>query len=348
MTFLPTHARRLLAGLTDAGRAGHPLARLSMARDQAVVTRHLFLAGAVRLEALPELRRPRTPQELAPLLGVAPSARLDGWLALGVACGELQERGGRFGLRGRRARALAAGDHLITSWYRILLDFGTAIPAELPELLAGTRDRPDLAAASDTIAALAEMSDAAMRPLVGEALTGARTLLDVGCGDGRLLDWVLQRAPRVQVTGVDQEPAVIALAAARLPGTAQLQTARLEDLPPGPTYDVVVSANAVYYRPPAQLGDHVRQLAARVAAGGQLVVGTAVQPLPGTSAGRVLAPVVSATALLDLQLRCQPGDLRLPTSAELEAAVAATGLQLQASHRALPGLPFLTLRARRP
>jgi SAM-dependent methyltransferase len=334
---------RTVAGLVDAARSTSPLARLALARDQAVVARHLFLAGAVRLGALPHLRQPRTAVQLAKLLDVPTGPRLEGWLALGAATGQLVRHDDAWRVHGRRARALAGGDALLTSWYRSLLDFGTGIPAELPELLRSDVDRHDLSHAADTIAALAEMSDAAFRPLVAEALAGAASLLDVGCGDGRLLAWALQRSPGLRASGIDQEPTVIALAATRLAGRdVDLRVVALEHLPTGRTYDVVVSANAVYYSPPAELPGQLAGLADRLAPGGRLVVGTALRPEPGRGR-RLLGPVLSATALLDLQLRCQPAGLRLPTEAELTAAVAAAGLRVLARHRSLPGLPFLTL-----
>jgi SAM-dependent methyltransferase len=56
-------------------------------------------------------------------------------------------------------------------------------------------------------------------------------LVDLGCGDGRVLWAVLKRRPRLRVTGVENNPVVFALAWRRLRDKAALEMREIEDVP---------------------------------------------------------------------------------------------------------------------
>ena len=55
---------------------------------------------------------------------------------------------------------------------------------------------------------------------ISKHLPAARSLLELGCGTGALLAGL---APRLQVTGIDRSPEMLAIAAARLPGARLVQ-----------------------------------------------------------------------------------------------------------------------------
>lgn len=341
-----------------AGRAartsvapGHVRARAAILRDQQDLARHLWLAGAVALGVPALLAGGTTVDELGDRLDSDGSDRLEAWLALGAVLGEVRVRRHRVHATGHRLRALVDGDRLVTAWYRSLSTFGTEIPLGIGDLLAGRTDRTDPLDEAPTIAALAELTDPVVHPALAEALdaTAASSIADVGCGDGRLLAAALAHRPGLRAVGFDQAPAAIAAARDRLGDAAgvELVTARLEDVDQPGTFDVVVTANTSYYCPTDELPAFCQRLAALVAPGGALVVATAVAAEPAKARGPV-RPVAVASALLDLQLRCQPGTLRLPTSAQLRAAMATTGLDHQATHWSRAGLPYLVIRGRRP
>jgi len=54
-------------------------------------------------------------------------------------------------------------------------------------------------------------------------------LVDLGCGDGRVLEAVLARRPGLKATGVENNPVVMGLAKARLKGRAELIRGQIED-----------------------------------------------------------------------------------------------------------------------
>jgi trans-aconitate 2-methyltransferase len=101
-------------------------------------------------------------------------------------------------------------------------------------------------------------------------LKGDETVLDAGCGSGRVTSMLLERLPDGHVIGVDGSAAMIAQARDALPDRVELIHADLAELELGTEVDAVFS-NAVFH----WIRDHDR-LFARMAAcmrpGGQLVV----------------------------------------------------------------------------
>jgi SAM-dependent methyltransferase len=82
---------------------------------------------------------------------------------------------------------------------------------------------------------------------LAEVGTGARTLLDAGCGVGQLLFEVGARRPDLQLFGFDPSPAMVAAAVAGAGGRAvDLRVGTLDDERRGP-FDVVTMTNAFPY-----------------------------------------------------------------------------------------------------
>ena len=80
-----------------------------------------------------------------------------------------------------------------------------------------------------------------------QALPAAATLIDVGCGTGRLLRSVAELWPDCRLIGVDPSPRMIAAARALSPGI-EFEVGSAEDLPMGNTFaDVVTSTVALHH-----------------------------------------------------------------------------------------------------
>jgi SAM-dependent methyltransferase len=134
----------------------------------------------------------------------------------------------------------------------------------------------DVAANFNAIAAALADSSAAERLspaehwLLRAIPAGARTGLDVGCGDGVLTRAAAGRGPAM--LGLDLSPRMIALARSRTaPGVAarfQVADIMSADLDPG-AFDVVISVNMLHHVP---LAAAVPRLATLVAPGGRLLV----------------------------------------------------------------------------
>lgn len=111
-------------------------------------------------------------------------------------------------------------------------------------------------------------------PLVEEVLArlqlrGDETVLDAGCGTGRVTARLLERLPRGRVIGVDLDPEMVSLARQRLPaGTTVIESGLLDLSLPEPV-DVIFSTAAFHW-----VLDHdelFARLAALLRPGGRLV-----------------------------------------------------------------------------
>ncbi len=82
-------------------------------------------------------------------------------------------------------------------------------------------------------------------------LAGDETVLDAGCGSGRVTRLLLDRLPRGRVVAVDASPSMVALARTALEGRAEVFAAELTQLRLDEPMDAVFS-NAVFH----WIGDH--------------------------------------------------------------------------------------------
>jgi tRNA (cmo5U34)-methyltransferase len=86
-----------------------------------------------------------------------------------------------------------------------------------------------------------------LQAAVAAAAPPSHTVLELGIGTGETALRILERNPGARWTAIDSSEAMLARARERLPDTAELRVARLEDpLPEGP-FDLVVSALAVHH-----------------------------------------------------------------------------------------------------
>jgi len=102
-------------------------------------------------------------------------------------------------------------------------------------------------------------------------LRGDETVLDAGCGSGRVTQLLLERLPRGRVIAVDSSPDMVARARAELGERADVRAADLAELQlePGEQVDAVLSTATFHWVP-----DHDALfgcLARAVRSGGQLV-----------------------------------------------------------------------------
>ncbi|MFD5243644.1 class I SAM-dependent methyltransferase [Amycolatopsis sp. NPDC058340] len=101
----------------------------------------------------------------------------------------------------------------------------------------------------------------------------APRVLDVGGGTGTLCSRLLARMPEAEVTLVDLDPVMLAIAGASLPSSVEVVRADLRDpgwtaLLPDSGYDAVLAVMALHYLPPDRLTALYAELAGLVRAGG--------------------------------------------------------------------------------
>ena len=100
-------------------------------------------------------------------------------------------------------------------------------------------------------------------------LEGDETVIDAGCGTGRVTAVLAKRLPRGKVIAVDGSPAMVAEARRRLPETVEVLEQDLLELTVEEPVDAIVSTATFHW-----IGDHDRlfaQLKAALKPGGRLV-----------------------------------------------------------------------------
>jgi SAM-dependent methyltransferase len=141
----------------------------------------------------------------------------------------------------------------------------------LPEDWNRWRDQVDLGAYDQRWQRMAEQGENPHGEADLVASYGPSSVLDAGCGTGRVAIELARRG--VAVLGVDADPDMIAAAAAKAPDLRWL-TVDLADLDAEATFDVVVLAgNVVPYVAAERRARAVAACARHVAPGGRLVAG---------------------------------------------------------------------------
>ena len=330
-------------GVLDTARLGHARARALAIADSRALVRALFVSSADRLGILPGLVGGEDLGTIAGPARVHPPDRLRAWLDVGVELGELERRGDLYVVRGRRSRAVAAGDPMLVAHYRSMLGYQVGPYAELAALLQSPagQGRSDL---EDQAADIAQVSLAAA-PFVTRWLQAAmaerppRRVLDIGCGTGVYSAAVLSAVPEAHVTGIDLAPAAIDLARSRLSEAGfagrfdvEVGDARTWRPPAGDGFDAVLLVNNLYYFDPAERRALLADLGQRLSPGGELIVVTMTQP------GSI------AAAHLQFMLVCQAGAASLPTAEALDADLRAAGFTVRSTDRLVPTEPFVAVR----
>ncbi|WP_127125244.1 class I SAM-dependent methyltransferase [Georgenia sp. SYP-B2076] len=336
-----------IRSLVQVARAGSLWERVRAVRDGEAAIRVAMVAAALETGVLDALRRPRTTAQLAKELGAVDEPLLEAFLG-GLRAARLVRSPSGGHRLARRGRALL-GDDVVRAAYEAFGGFHTGLYRDLPKQLRGGPGRRDVATRGEVIARLSR----AMEPLVHAALAGEvraaapGRILDVGCGDGAHLAHMLTLAPAAAAgIGIDVDDAAAALAARTLSrhglsGRARVLRADVRDVVAEPALlggpvDLALLANAIYYLPEAERAALLRDVGALLAPGGTLLVVS------------TMADGSAFSRHFDLLLRAQEGQMALPTTAEVQAAVAVAGLDPVRTRRLTPGEPLYAVTARRP
>jgi SAM-dependent methyltransferase len=320
-----------------------PARALAIADSRALV-RSLFLASAVRIDVLPFLRGGRHFVEIERRTGCDRPERLRAWLWIGSELGELSVSGERYGVRGRRARALADGDRFLVAHYRSMLEYQIGPYGELDELLhadAGA-GRADLSQYADDIAEVSLAAAPFVSSFVRRSVTELRpvNVLDIGCGTGVYAKVVAEADTRAHIDGIDLAEDVITTARdeverAGYGSRIALHVGDARDfVRASPTrFDLVMLLNNIYYFERESRAALYRDIGETLTDRGQLLIVSMVAP------GSV------AAAHLHFMLSCQAGTAALPGPAEMEGDLAEAGFSVLANQALVPTEPFVGLRA---
>ena len=120
------------------------------------------------------------------------------------------------------------------------------IRRRLPPLDRATWDREYAAGHWAMLGTLAEMPRYAVIAGYCRSFGDARSLLDVGCGVGKLAGWICQDRP-LRYVGVDLSAVAIERARPSMPAGSRLEVADAATFDPGETFDIIVLNEMLYY-----------------------------------------------------------------------------------------------------
>ena len=333
-----------LRGLIDTMRMGRVPARTLAIADSRSLVRSMFLASAAQIDLLPYLRGGRRFSEIVEHTGCTRPDRLRAWLWIGSELGELSRRGEDYGVRGRRSRALAEGDQLLTAHYRSMLEYQIGPYGSLDQLLRSGlgEGRSDLSRYAGEIAqvslAAAPFVTSFGRHAVAEIHPA--NVLDVGCGTGVYTRVVLDADAQAHVEGIDLAENVIEAARHELDRAGYGSRVRLHvgdvrrwALESRTRFDIVMLLNNIYYFDQPGRAALYQEMGELLTEHGQLLIVSMVAP------GSV------AAAHLHFMLTCQASPAALPGRAEIEDDLRTAGFRVLAHQVLVPTEPFVGLRA---
>ena len=107
--------------------------------------------------------------------------------------------------------------------------------------------------------------------LLGRLGAECRSVLEPGCGSGRMLDAVAHRG--IEVTGIDLSPAMVELARGRLGDRGAVVVADMTNFDLGRTFDGAISPiNTLLHLSPNELAAHLSATARHLRPGGRYLV----------------------------------------------------------------------------
>jgi SAM-dependent methyltransferase len=285
--------------------------------DAAPFVRLHFLAIATEIGLLEELGRgPATTNQLGARLAIGDQALLGAFLRLGAGLGELRCRAGRWSLRGRRSKALAAPQaDTMRAMVAEAVGYDGAVYAGLAQHLRGAPPGDYLAATGAVIARASRLVEPVLAPWLQSLVAERRPrrVLDVGCGTGvYLIHAGTAGDPQLTGLGIDLDATVVGLTRQRLAdaGLAERFQVRQADIRtlqlPAASFDLVLLFQNIYYFAEGERPGLLRRLHGLLAPSGALV-------LASLFAGRSLA-----AAHYDLLFRATAGCSPLPRRQELD------------------------------
>lgn len=126
---------------------------------------------------------------------------------------------------------------LVQSALARLAESDPALAPEAEEEAAASADAPEIAPAAEPVPGLHEQRLQAVMAALRES--GARTLADFGCGEGRLLELALKERSLTRIFGMDVSPVALARARRRL---------QLDTMPPAQRARIEIAQGSLLYR----------------------------------------------------------------------------------------------------
>ncbi|MCP4006888.1 MAG: class I SAM-dependent methyltransferase [bacterium] len=276
-----------LRNLLTTLRATNPLTLFRFTGDLQTLIRLHFLHAASEAGLLHALRDRPTRKILLERLAVKRPEILDALLDTGLAVGELSCRDGRYRIRGKRARDLAASDaDPLVAMIHANATYYNAAYRNAAARMRGAARGDDLAAIGDLVARASRVSEPFLRTFIQETVARRSPLriLEVGCGSGAFLRCAAEANPQAAGIGIDVDSAAIEqarhnLAEWHLDNRFQAVLGDVRNPPPEVKgeFDLITLYNIIYYFPVEERLEFLRALRVRLSNTGTLALVSTVQ-----------------------------------------------------------------------
>jgi SAM-dependent methyltransferase len=314
-------------------------------RDWRSLVRMHFLHAALESGLLQALRTPVSKDELLRQLEVKRPELLDALLDVGLAVGELSCKGGRYAVKGRRARSLIGdlGDPL-AALVQANVTCYNSVYRNVTDRLRGAPPGEYLEEIGDLVARVSKLAEPYVRKFIKRAVAGRgrMRILDVGCGSGVYLKAAHEVNSEATGVGIDMDGAVVEQARRnlerwRLTDKFEVMVADIQ-VPPGDLagpFDLITLYNVIYYIPLGERVSLFRSLGSLLTSGSTLAIVTSTQ-----SQGRDLF-----AANLNVATSSTVGNTPLPALGELTDQLAGAGFTDVTTTRLVARSTFYGIRA---
>ncbi len=302
-----------------------------------------LLRTGIHLGLFQTLRAPQPPDALAERLGLAADL-VEGWLRACHAQGLLHRKDASYAITPFVRWLLDAPEAaaLHATLDQVALAYGPRLDA-LGDLMKGA-ERPAYTAPDEAlrVAAASRLIERRALRALGRipGVSGARRILDIGCGHGTYLAGFLSRYRDAHGVGVEIDAEVAEEARRRLREAevwrrAEVRTGDFRELQlPAGSHDLVLLNNTLHYFPPAERDALFRRVRGRLSPGGVLAIQTPV--VSETATARAVGALANV-AVFDLYLRTHHDLHGLPEPAELAEALRESGFAEVGEVAILPG-----------
>lgn len=330
------------AATTILGGASTAPVRALAFTDGRRAVRLAFLSAAATTGFLEHL--PGTVDDIAAVTGASRLDRLAAWLRIGVELRELDTEDGQFTVIGRRARAIAANDSVVTPFYRSVAEYYMGPHQDLANLIGDHPGRTDLSQSATTIAEVSRVTEPLLAGVLREVVETQKpsTWLEVGCGSGVHLTAAMMSRAALRAVAVDLDRSVIASATEEFEraGVADRVELRVGDVldvvQTSERFNVITLLNNIYYFEESDRQALISRLLGMLEPGGELVVASQCAANPNARSS-------VAAAQLDFLLRVQREAVAsLPTSDDLRGLFPGAATEVR---QPVPGEPYYVIRA---
>jgi SAM-dependent methyltransferase len=265
-------------------RAQDPGVFLQITGDWKSLLRMHFLHAAMDSGLLESLDRQKTREELLSDLNVRRPELLDALLELGVSLGELGRDGGRYRLKGSRARALRKEKNdAMAAMVQANVTYYNSVFQGFGERLKGGGLDEGVGAFGPLVARVSKIADPYVEHFLSGIVRGkgALRVLDLGCGSGSHLRRVVEVNPDVTGIGLDSDSDVVKQAKMNVAGwgleeSIEVMEGDLRSLPPhakGP-FDLILVVSVIYYFSGHERAEILEKLRESLAPGGRVALVT--------------------------------------------------------------------------